>query len=85
MIGPSLTLIVIAVMSVCLCHGTANTIDWIAIRMHDFASDMRKMQQRRTAVVSERWHRTLEGELVIPALELSDEFCEFVKSLEDQR
>ena len=60
MIGPSLALIVVAFFSVTSLHGTANTIDWIALRLHDFAKSMREMHARRTAEVNQRWMRSLE-------------------------
>ncbi len=43
-------------------HGTANTIDWVAWKLHRAAGAIRDLHERRTAVMSERWVRELEAE-----------------------
>jgi hypothetical protein len=42
-------------------HGTANTIDSLAYELHRLAKRIRALHSKRTALVSERWVREIEG------------------------
>lgn len=51
----------IALGAVCLLHGTANTLDTCAYRLHRAARLLRESQEARKLVVTSRWVRELEG------------------------
>ena len=65
----SLVLMLATWILVCLIgHGYANTVDHLSYLLHRHASRVRQMHDRRKAVVSERWVRSLE-QCVIDVLE----------------
>lgn len=56
------TLGALAFACAALLHGLANTLDWVAYRVHRIARALREMQAVRSAQMNERWIRELERE-----------------------
>ena len=50
-----------------LLWGVANTLDSIALGLHQAAESLRRSQTRRTRELSQRWVQTLERGLAPPA------------------
>ena len=44
----------------CLLHGLANTLDYLALKIHRAASSLRGMQRRRSNQMEETWIREIE-------------------------
>lgn len=57
----SVILVIVGLVCFSLLHGLANTLDCIALHLHQKAKALRQMHHRRSGEITERWVREIES------------------------